>query len=132
MIEISTEIIAAIPSLRAAQKAAFMFSGRPLKAISFDLGIAEDRLSRMLNDSPTPLHMPPELYLPFMDACNNEVPLIWLNIRRGYPTPRSMEALQGDNERLRRELAEAQAELERMRREAVQVVNVFKEVKVGG
>lgn len=130
MLEVSAEVIAGIPSLRAAHKAAFLFSGRPLKAIAADLGIAEDRLSRMLNDSPTPLHMPPELYLPYMDVCDNEVSLLWLNMKRGYPTPRSVEALVLENERMKQELLDLRADNERMIREARQVVNVFKEVKV--
>lgn len=130
MLEVSAEVIAGIPSLRAAQKAAFLYSGRPLKAIASDLGIAEDRLSRMLNDSPTPLHMSPELYLPYMDVCGNEVPLIWLNMKRGYPTPRSVEALLAELERVKRELADLRADNDRLVREAQHVVNVFKEVKV--
>lgn len=122
--EVSDQLISELPDKRAALKACVMFSGKPLKAIAYELGIAPDHLSKMLTPSPDPRHFPQEKENLLMDICGNEIPLRWALLKRGYASPRSVSALEKENQRLRKELEEAKTD----RRF---VMNIFKSLPEG-
>lgn len=117
--EVSDDLILQLSDKRAALRACVMFSGKPLKAVAFELGISADHLSKMLNPSPDPRHFPQEKENLLMDVCGNEIPLRWALLKRGYASPRSVSALVAENERLRLELAQAKTDRKF-------VMNVFK------
>lgn len=60
-----------------------------------------------------------------MDACGNELPLLWLLHARGYD-PRSLRRYENDVERENRELRE---QLEQERRERAVILDFMKQVK---
>lgn len=119
--EISDEIITGLPDKRAALRATVMFSGKQLKAVAYEVGIEQSHLSKMLNPSDDPRHFPQEKENLLMDVCGNEILLRWMNLSRGYPTPRQINDLEQDNARLR-------AELEVVKNDRRLVMNIFKEV----
>lgn len=120
LLYINDDYVRAIPTKRAAIAACVKLSGLPLKAISAGLGIEHSHLTKMITGTGDSLrHFPHEKELALMDLCRNEVPLIWLLTRRGYPSIREIVEMQAELRLLRVEVA-------RLRAEAGAITNVFK------
>ena len=98
-------------------------SGRPLKAIADDTGMDDKQLIRCLSHNPNETrHFPFEHLIQFMDAIDNDIPLRWLALKRGFGLVRLKSAVELENEQLRLKLAEKERDL------AV-IMNFVKEVK---
>ena len=120
LICINDDFVRAIPDKRASIAACVKLSGLPLKAVSSGLCIEHSHLTKMITGTGDSLrHFPHEKELALMDLCRNEVPLIWLLIRRGYPSIRQILDMQA-------ELAALRVEVVRLRSEARAITNVFK------
>lgn len=91
IISINDDFVRAIPDKRAALAACVKLSGLPLKAVSGGLSIEHSHLTKMISGTGDSLrHFPHEKELALMELCRNEIPLIWLLIRRGYPSLREI------------------------------------------
>lgn len=78
------------------------FSIKPtVKGIAMDLEIDQGQWSRIWSNG---AHFPTEKLTQFMDLCNNEIPLRWLALKRGYGLYRLKTVLEIENEGLRKEL----------------------------
>lgn len=106
----SDDLILRCKDLRAAIRLCIETSGLQIKEIAFDLNFNKDHLSRMVNTSDDPRHFPPERLNELMTICGNEIPLRWLALSRGYGLYRLKNALELENERLKRELVEKEKE----------------------
>ena len=120
LITINDDYVRAIPDKRAAITACVKLSGLPPKAVASGLSIEHSHLTKMITGTGDSLrHFPHEKELALMDLCRNEIPLIWLLIRRGYPSIREILDMQA-------ELCALRAEVVRLRSEAGAIKNVFK------
>jgi len=120
LISINDDFVRAIPDKRAALAACVKLSGLPLKAVSGGLSIEHSHLTKMISGTGDSLrHFPHEKELALMDLCRNEIPLIWLLIKRGYPSIREIIDMQ-------LELSALRVEVVKLRAEAKAVTNVFK------
>lgn len=120
LISINDDYVRAIPDKRSAIAACIKLSGLPLKAIGSTLSIEHSHLIKMITGTGDSLrHFPHEKELSLMELCRNEIPLIWLLIKRGHPSVREILAMQAENAALR-------LEVERLRAEAKGITNVFK------
>jgi hypothetical protein len=122
LISVNKEHIQAIPDKRAAIAMCVLLSGLPRKAVAGGLDIEPSHLDKMLTGTGDSLrHFPHEKELALMDLCRNEVPLIWLLIKRGYPSIREIIDMQ-------LELIALRGEVVKLRAEAGPVLNVFKNI----
>lgn len=120
LISINDDFVRAIPDKRAALAVCIKLSGLPLKAVSGGMSIEHSHLTKMISGTGDSLrHFPHEKELALMDLCRNEIPLIWLLIKRGYPSVREIVDMQ-------LELAALRVEVANLRGEAKAIVNVFK------
>ncbi|HEY6872765.1 MAG TPA: phage regulatory CII family protein [Geobacteraceae bacterium] len=120
--EVSDDIVRELPDMRAALRACVMFSRLKPKAIAYELGLDPSHLSKMINAGDDPRHFPPNKLNLLMQVCGNEIPLRWLLLSRGYPSPRQVNELEAEN-------AQLKAELEVVRNDRRLMVNIFKEVR---
>lgn len=122
--EIGDQIIARHDDPKALLRFAAETSGRPLKAIADDIEMDDKQLIRCLSHNPNETrHFPFEHILQFMEAIDNDIPLRWLALKRGFGLVRLKSTLEIENERLKAELAEQQ-------REMLVIKNFLKEVKL--
>jgi hypothetical protein len=122
--ELSDDAIRELPDKRAALRATITFAGKSHEAIAFEIGLDPSALSKMLKNTVDPQalrHFPQEKENLLMDVCGNEILLRWMNLSRGYPTPRQVHHLEEENARLRQELEEVKAD-------RTLIMNVFKQV----
>jgi transposase-like protein len=122
--EISDEVVREFPDFRAAIRACLLFSGKQMKGVAFELGIEPSHLSKMVNAGDEPRHFPPEKIPLLMSVCGNEIPLRWLSLSCGYPSPLRVSSLEAELVRLR-------MENEQLRGESKVLINVFKSVEIG-
>lgn len=103
---------------------AVQVSGRTLKAIADDIGMNEKQFIRALSHNPNDnRHFPFENITTFLDAIDNDIPLRWLALKRGFGLVRLKSSVEIENERLKRELEEKAREMD--------VIKAFlKEVKL--
>lgn len=83
MIELDPAVIAAQPSMTAAIMLCQNVSGLEDKQLVGPKGIVKhaEQWSRIKNGSQA---FPHDQYEKLFDACRNEAPLMWMNMRRGY------------------------------------------------
>ena len=128
---VNIELVRELPDKRAALRACVLYSGKQLKRVAYEIGVNDPgHLSKMLNVHADPRHFPPEKENLLMDVCGNEIPLLWSLVARGYPPPSALQDLIAENSRLKERLAGLQSELERMRAEQRQTINIFKNLEV--
>lgn len=121
--EIADHVISRHDDPKALLRFAAETSGRPLKAIADDIEMDDKQLIRCLSHNPNETrHFPFEHLLQFMEAIDNEIPLRWLALKRGYGLVRLKSALELENDKLRRELEEKA-------REHDTILKVLKELK---
>lgn len=121
-IQISDEVVRSAGDMQTAVRFCILYSGKQLKEIAFELGIEASHMSRMVNPSDEPKHFPLNKLIQLMEVCGNEIPLRWLCLRRGYPTPRLVEDIQREN-------AVLKLDLERAGLERAQTINIFKRLE---
>lgn len=110
--EISEVLIRKCRDMKAAIKLSIEISGLPLKEVAFHLDMPDKTLSRMLADNPEDnRHFPPDKIPSLMNITQNEIPLRWLAVSRGYGLFRLKSEIEMENERLKTELAAQEAKL---------------------
>lgn len=103
--------------LKAAIRLCYEVSGLPLKELAFHLEIDERHLTRMMANNPNDQrHFPQDALQRLMDVCQNEIPLRWLALTRGYGLHKLKSELEVENETLRRQLQEQQREMETVKK----------------
>ena len=110
--DVSDDALHRCPSLKHALRLCIEVTGLPLKEIAFRLDMPDKTLSRTLvENSEDHRNFPPELIPLLMDVCENEIPLRWLSLARGYGLFRLKSEVEIENERLKAELAAQEAKL---------------------
>jgi plasmid maintenance system antidote protein VapI len=102
--------VAAIPTWAKALEAAAKLSGLIDKSLAIECGVDPALFSRMVSGQ---AGWTGDKLERFMESCGTELPLMWLNHRRGYDVEamRQRETeLQAENRRLREQLEEAKKE----------------------
>jgi len=111
--EISEALIRKCRDMKAAIKLSIEISGLPLKEVAFHLEMPDKTLSRMLADNPEDnRHFPPDKISALMNITQNEIPLRWLALSRGYGLFRLKSEVELENERLKAELAAQKQKIE--------------------
>lgn len=111
--EISDDVVARCPSMKAAIKLCVEVSGLCVKEVAFHLDRDEKWVSRVLADNPEDTrHFPPDLLGKLMDICGNEIPMRWLALHRGYGLHKLKSRLEEENEALQRQLEEERRKFE--------------------
>src|SRR6266498_1378239 len=100
--EISESLIRKSRDMKSAIKLSIEVSGLPLKDVAYHLGMPDKTLSRMLADNPEDnRHFPPDKIPELMNITQNEIPLRWLALSRGYGLFRLKSEVEIENERLK-------------------------------
>lgn len=107
---VTLEVILAQPTIRQAVNLAIQISGKEPKEFFMPLGYDKGTWSKICDGHPNyGLHV--HRLEQTMDIAGNEIPLIWLNYRRGYkPVPlqdakdKKIADLEADNAQLRQEI----------------------------
>jgi hypothetical protein len=100
-------------------------SGMCVKEVAFNLDREEKWLSRVLADNPDDhRHFPPDLLNNIMNICDNEIPLRWLSLSRGYGLHRLKSELERENDDLKSRLVEQEQRL-------ATITDFIKQVKGG-
>lgn len=116
--EISDKVISACKDMRGAIRLCIDVCGLERKEVAFALNLQESHLSRMLSDTmgSEERHFPVNLLLRLMSLCENDIPLRWLAMQKGYGLFRLKSQLEMENELLQRQLVEKTLEVETMLR----------------
>lgn len=111
--EVPDSAIKACKDFRSALRLCIARSGLERKEVAFYLGLQESHLSRMLTDNPEDnRHFPPDKITELMNITQNNIPLRWLALSRGYGLYRLKSEVELENEQLKEELARQQGKLE--------------------
>lgn len=107
--DVTDEVLKSRLDMKAAIRLCVEVSPRERKVIAYELEIDEGQLSRMLNNG---ANFPPEKIIQLMDVCGNEIPLRWLALAQGYGLYRLKNAVELENESLKKALDEKEKEIE--------------------
>ena len=106
---VSLDVIAAQPDQVSANRLCFQVSGKEDKQVYMALDIDKGQWSRIMDGT---AHFPPNLYQQFMTICGNEIPLIYLALKRGYGLVQLRDAKDRRIAELEKEKAELLKEFE--------------------
>jgi len=121
--DVTDDVLLRCQSLKHALRLCIEVTGLPLKEVAFRLDMPDKSLSRMLADNPDDhRNFPPESINHLMDVCENEIPLRWQALSRGYGLVRLKSEVESENERLK-------AEVERLQRDRDVIVGFLREAK---
>lgn len=107
---VSVDVIAAQKDQVSANRLCFQASGKEDKQVYMALGIDKGQWSRIIDGGSA--HFPPNLYQQFMTICGNEIPLIYMALKRGYGLVQLRDAKDRKIAELEAKNAELQKEIE--------------------